>query len=81
MINPFKRLSEQEKTQNRLKKQLQNEISAQAWTLSKQAMKGKIAQRDYSKLEILYERYFREFPDKAGEQRAQDRLSKLRKIM
>lgn len=79
MKNPFKLFNPSES--GRHKTQLQKEIKQQAWNITKLIMKRKFTLHEYSKMEILYERYFKEFPDDEKEKESRDRLAKLKSLL
>ena len=76
MINPFSKLVS--KDRDVVKKNLENKISKQAWSISRKVMIGKLKKSDIDDLELLYEKYYLKFPNLKNENKCKDRINKLR---
>lgn len=74
----FTKMSEEDKVKDRLQKQYHNKISAKAKDIALLIVKDKLIVKDVNNLEILYNEYFKKFPDVQGEIRAIQRINKLR---
>ena len=79
MENPFSKIFSG--TKDKDKEKLEQQISSKAWDISKKCAIGKMTNKDILELELLYNNYFKKYPNIKQEESSRDRIKKLKTMV
>jgi len=79
MNNPFKMMKTD--SNDRKKQQLEKDIKASAWNITKKVAIGRCTKEMIDELEDYYKEYFKLYPNTSGQDNSLRRISQLRQII